>query len=104
MKATQAVDIGPVALLLHELRLPRIGLAVGMLGVIVLFKWGSPRPSFEAGSTIGYVNKEPRWPQGWPDRSFRRGGGSATYRSLNDAENGGPKNGGKIPAVPFSLM
>jgi hypothetical protein len=30
-----------------------IGLVLGIMGVVILFKWGPPQPSFERGASIG---------------------------------------------------
>ena len=29
------------------------GLALGIVGVLILFKWGPPQPSFERGASVG---------------------------------------------------
>jgi len=36
-----------------------IGLVLGIIGVLFLFVWGPPQPSFEAGVSVGLENATP---------------------------------------------
>ena len=49
--------------MLSAIRLNRIGLLFGMVGVVILFIWGPPQPSLEGGVGLG-LEEGTRLPDG----------------------------------------